>query len=96
MTKPSKTLPVHWLKEKTMLFAQCVINLRVKVTASGQYDVMKCCQSDAHLHAVTKHMQHVPMDQHMRQQQMRADSTQQVTAAELMFCKFVACKQQLS
>ena len=79
-----------------MLFAQRVINLLVKVTASDQYDVMKCCQSNAHLQAVTEDMQHVPRDQHMRQQQKRADSTQQVTAAELVFWKFVACKQQLS
>ena len=80
---------------KTLLFAQRVINFLVKVTASGQYDVMKCCQSNAHLQAVAEDMQHVPIDQHMRQQQKRADSTQQVTAAELMFWKFVACIQQL-
>ena len=34
----------------------------------------------------------VPIDQHVRQRQKRADSTLQVTAAELMFCKFAVSK----
>ena len=64
----------------------------VMVTVSCQYNVTRHCQSDDHLGAVTKRMQHALIDQHMRQQQKRADSTLQVTAAELMFCKFAVSK----
>lgn len=63
MTKPSKTISVLWLKKKTAFCKAC--HKLVKVTVSGWYDVVRCCQSDAHLRAVTKRMQHVLINLHM-------------------------------
>ena len=85
--KHSQNLFVHQLKKKTAFSKACC--KLVMVMVSGWYDVMRHRQSDAHLCAVTKRMQHVLIDRHMHQQQKRVDSTQQVTAAEFMCCKFM-------
>ena len=87
MTNVQFFLFVHQLKKKTAFSKAC--RKSVTVMASGWYDVVRHRQSDAHLCAVTKRMQRVLIDQHMHQQQKRVDSTQQVTAAEFMFCKFM-------
>ena len=69
MAKPPAKKPENFICElaEGKGYAFCkACHKSVMVTVSGQYNVTRHCQSDDHLGAVTKRMQHVLIDQHMR------------------------------